>query len=132
MAKIIILFGSFILFIASADEVKDVQSEKIFRSKKNSFRKTEKPEYLISDIYRTGEYLIYDCKKRHFACVNKESFVRCKEKRQESFRLRYSHHPCVPLKNFKEQDLCFKKQLELIEQIPDKKFCINTDRKLLN
>jgi hypothetical protein len=130
MAKIIILFGSLISFIAIAGE--ESKNATVFEKAQIKNKKATGPEYLISNTYRNGEYLIYDCKKRHFACVNNESFAYCKNKRKESFELRQSHHPCAPLKKFKEQELCFKKQVELIGQVPNKKFCINVNRKLLN
>ncbi|MBT7608119.1 MAG: hypothetical protein HN576_00080 [Bacteriovoracaceae bacterium] len=130
MAKIIILFGSLLAFIAFADESN--KGQPTFNNEKMNFKKKSGPEFLISGTYRNGEYLIYDCKKRHFACVNNDSYANCEKRRKESFELKYSFLPCVPLKKFKEQRLCFKKQVELIGQVPDKKFCINVKRSLLD
>ena len=121
MVKIIILFGSFFILTSYAKD-----------EKKSNVQNLEKPEYLISETYRNGAYLIYDCKERHFACVNDESYKLCQDNRKKSFLLRQSHHPCAPLKKFTEQSFCFKQQIKLIEKNPDKKFCINIDRKLLN
>jgi hypothetical protein len=130
MAKIIILYGSLFMFLSyGADENKN---ELAISYEKLKARKSNNSEFLISSEYRNGEHLIYDCKKRHFACVNDESFEYCQKKRKESFKLRYTHHTCVPLKKFKDQPSCFEKQIEIIGQIPNKNFCINFDRKLVN
>ena len=33
--------------------------------------------FYISNLYRSGSYLIYDCQKGYYACVNKDSFEFC-------------------------------------------------------
>ena len=38
----------------------------------------------ISRFYRRGPYLIYDCKGKHFACVIKENFENCEERRKKA------------------------------------------------
>lgn len=147
MVKIIILFGSFIFqsFEVLAENViidspkplpnathTPTTEEDSVRKKNSPVALETRPEFLISPIYRNGEHLIYDCKKRHFACVNKESFEYCQRKRKEAFVLRYKYLPCVPLKKFKTQTKCYQKQIDIIGQIPNKKFCLNWDKKLLN
>ena len=124
MVKIIILFGSLFVFECFANDAKV--------GKKSNVQNLAEPEFLISETYRNGAYLIYDCKERHFACVNEESYKLCQDNRKKSFIRKHSHHRCAPLKKFDQQANCFKVQMNLIEKNPDKRFCINLDRKLLN
>ncbi|MCK5074349.1 MAG: hypothetical protein KAQ98_13045 [Bacteriovoracaceae bacterium] len=80
----------------------------------------------ISDKYDAGNYLIYDCIGRHFACVNGKSFRWCKLARKKSKILDRAVFACAPLKKFESLKECSKKQYELIHSMPSKIFCINS------
>jgi len=89
-------------------------------------------EWRMSWRYRRGKNLIYDCRKRHFACVNKDNFDRCKDERKESFRLNKSVLDCAPLKSYEEIGDCEDEQKKLVEKIPSKKFCVNHRKKIID
>ena len=86
----------------------------------------------ISWKYLRGANLIYDCKKRHFACVNNDNFEVCKEEREESFRLNKTVLACAPLKTYKDIGECEKEQKELVAKVPSKKFCVNHRKKIID
>ena len=90
-----------------------------------SRRRKNRDEPFISFRYRRGEYLIYDCSDRHFACVNADSFKKCKDERETAKSQRQHLFPCAPLKKFKTQKECFKAYYQAIHQEGDKSFCIN-------
>jgi len=75
--------------------------------------------------YYAGEYLIYDCKKRHFACVNKNGFEYCQLARKKTKREKHSIYACAHLKSFQTLTNCLEKQYELMHSLPSKLFCIN-------
>jgi len=76
--------------------------------------------------FYAGEYLIYDCKKRHFACVNKNGFEYCRLARKKTKLERHSVYACAHLKSFQTLTNCLEKQYEMIHSLPSKLFCINT------
>ncbi|MCO4795378.1 MAG: hypothetical protein KC493_16785 [Bacteriovoracaceae bacterium] len=88
-------------------------------------------EYRLSLKWRRGEYLIYDCRKRHFACVSKNSSKRCRKERDESFRSNDTVLKCAPLKKYKEVVDCEKDQKKFIDKITNKKFCLNYKKNLI-
>jgi len=55
-------------------------------------------EVQLNSKYRRGEYLVYDCDYRHFACINKDSLLNCKQP------------SCLMIKKLKDQPECFKAQ----------------------
>ena len=78
----------------------------------------------ISNIYLSGNHLIYDCIKKHFACVDAQSFNNCYELRIRA--ISYKEHkklPCAPLKKFKIQKECHDQQYILQRRRRAKKFC---------
>ncbi len=78
----------------------------------------------VSENWKAGAFLIYDCTGGHFACVNKSSFTKCKEMRTETLSLENSHYlPCAPLKMFKGQEKCIDIIYDLITRPRKKSFC---------
>jgi hypothetical protein len=76
--------------------------------------------------FYAGEYLIYDCKQRHFACVNKDGFEYCKLARKKTRIEGHSIYACAHLKSFDTLTNCLEKQYEFMHSLPSKFFCINT------
>lgn len=113
---------------ASAPE-EDKKPKKIVPSGEFS---EKQQEWIMSWKYRRGANLIYDCRKRHFACVNNDNFERCKEERAESFRLNRSVLSCAPLKTFEYIGSCEDEQKKLVDKIPNKKFCVNHRKKIID
>ncbi|MEI8347103.1 MAG: hypothetical protein WCG27_06535, partial [Pseudomonadota bacterium] len=62
----------------------------------------------ISEVYKSGMYLIYDCIERHFACVNNDGFERCREQRELSKKRGRGLLSCAPLKKFSTTPECNK------------------------
>ena len=120
--RIVFVISLFLSFEINGNEKKKKIEEVDFR----------RPEHFISKIYRSGHYLIYDCHKRHFACVNKGSFEYCQKRRKTALLLKKKRVPCAPLKNFSLLDKCIKNQLKFIGETVNKKFCLNPKVNLLN
>lgn len=79
----------------------------------------------ISDEYKQGEYLIYDCEGHYFACVDIDSYRTCQNKRSIAWKTRQLRLGCTPLKELSSVDLCIKQQYQLIFNGPEKTFCLS-------
>jgi hypothetical protein len=80
-------------------------------------------EYQITTDYKAGEFLIYDCRREFFACVDLESNEACLLKRNESIKLAEKKYPCAPLRKFKEKRECVLRNYTAIETARLKRFC---------
>ncbi|MBI2521189.1 MAG: hypothetical protein HYV97_12250 [Bdellovibrio sp.] len=79
----------------------------------------------ISRKYSEGEFLIYDCQSRHFACVDEASYQRCKSERKTGLDTKASRVlPCAPLKFFSKFADCTKKQYVLQHRRHNKSMCL--------
>lgn len=87
--------------------------------------KLKRSEKLISYDYWQGKYLIYDCKGRHFICVDEKGYDACTKKRENSYVKRRYNLGCAPLKEYKNQDKCFSAVYTIVHSIKSKKFCLN-------
>lgn len=87
------------------------------RAYAENFRRfhTESP---IGEGLFKGPFLVYLCKKRHFACVNNESIVNCEN--DESMG-------CLIIKKFEGQKECFKNQYEAMLKMKIDSFCKSAD-----
>lgn len=79
----------------------------------------------ISQKYFLGRFLIYDCKDRHFGCVNLPSFFNCREARDVDKENKEVFLSCVPLKQYKSLKDCTDAYLSIIYRRTNKSFCIN-------
>ncbi len=79
----------------------------------------------ISNEYFQGQYLIYDCRQRHYVCVNSASFDKCRGRRDEALDERRFLLPCAPLLEFKSQKECFQEHYKQVHQLGNRKFCVN-------
>jgi hypothetical protein len=82
-----------------------------------------KINYQIDWQYVAGEYLIYDCQRSHYACVNKDGSQNCKEERTFAIETKAKSYPCVPLKKFETKSACVGKQYKLVDIEAKKRFC---------
>jgi len=82
-------------------------------------------EPYISIRYRRGNFLIYDCRKRHYLCVNKQGFAKCKKERSDSLDRKRNNLRCTPLKSYETQKDCFAASYKQIHSIKNKSFCVN-------
>lgn len=83
----------------------------------------QKEEPRISNKWYRGNYLIYDCAKGSFICVNSVSFEYCENQRKEDIDNRYPTLRCAPLKRFESQKKCFDVQYKSIHNQLPKAFC---------
>lgn len=79
----------------------------------------------ISQKYASGEYLIYDCIDRHFACVDKYSYEECQLAREQSITDKEAGLACAPLMKYEFFLQCAFQQQRYIESRPNKSFCLN-------
>lgn len=80
-------------------------------------------DYPIDLKYKAGSYLIYDCKRSHYACVDKDGHSSCKEERAFAIQTKEKALPCAPLKKFDDKKSCVLKQYEVVAINAAKRFC---------
>ncbi len=79
----------------------------------------------ISNKWFQGNYLVYDCDKGFFACVNNTSYSLCSSQRTTRIEERNPALGCAPLKRFNTQEECFKVQYQKLHNQMPKLFCIH-------
>lgn len=84
---------------------------------------TKKSNYQITNRYKGGAYLIYDCDGEYYACVDEDSSVKCRERRDKSISKKEARLPCAPLKKFDDKKTCLQKNYEVLESVAVKRFC---------
>lgn len=107
--------------VKTEKEVKMTIEEEQQRSQVQKSR--EEPR--ISNKWFKGNYLIYDCDKGFFACVNSVSNTQCIEQRATRIEDRSPALGCAPLKRFSTQEDCFKVQYEKMHNQTAKVFCLH-------
>lgn len=113
MKIILIILSLFYLVHVSANERKESGSR--FRSE------------WISEKYKSGPFLIYNCEDLYFVCVDEDAFLSCKEERDKARHRRDFRLPCAPLKEFDHFDLCVVAQYEKMAQKRAMHFCLGGD-----
>ncbi len=103
----------------------DVLTEKTKKEKEanEEFFRKQAEEYRISEKYRAGNFLIYDCVDQHYVCVDEYSFLTCGEKREKDKSEKKSDFRCTPFKKFKTKEECLKKNDEMIVRKSSASFC---------
>lgn len=102
---------------------KDAEKSNKTDSEKMDKMERDKYEPRISDKWFRGNYLIYDCEKGNFICVNLFSFNQCQSQREEDKKQKQTHLRCAPFKKFPTQKKCFAEQYRQIENQKPKVFC---------
>ena len=85
----------------------------------------ERYEPRISNKWFRGSYLIYDCEKGNFACVNKTGLQRCEREREEDKKESKPNLRCAFFKKFPTQEDCFKEQYRQINNQKPRVYCMN-------
>ena len=80
-------------------------------------------DYEINWKYKAGEYLIYDCERRHYACVNHEGNSNCLEERNFAIKKKLNNYPCAPLAKFDDKKSCVEKNYKIVDIDAPKRFC---------
>lgn len=81
----------------------------------------KKSQYPINSRYKAGQYLIYDCFGRYYTCVEEDSYLACKTKREQNQTK--GAYLCAPLKKFKNKEECVAQNYQAIETNTLQRFC---------
>ncbi|EQC46106.1 hypothetical protein [Bacteriovorax sp. Seq25_V] len=68
-------------------------------------------EVQLNQKYRRGEYLVYDCEYKHFACINRDSLVNCKLP------------SCLNIRKYSNQPECFQAQEAGMQKSRTDRYC---------
>ncbi|MFP5385656.1 MAG: hypothetical protein ACLGHN_06220 [Bacteriovoracia bacterium] len=80
---------------------------------------------IISEEYEAGPFLIYDCKDKHWVCVQPSYYENCKTLRKNDLAQREGlYHTCAPVGKFPTKKSCFQRQLFLTTHNHGNRFCI--------
>lgn len=79
--------------------------------------------YLIDWHYHAGAYLIYDCEREHYACVDLDANDNCREERNFAKEKKLPMLPCAPLKKFENKILCVEENYKVVDLGAKKRFC---------
>ncbi len=82
----------------------------------------------ISNRYYKGPVLIYDCRDRHFVCVDQVSADDCHQGRTEALKKNRFDLVCAPLKVFKTEPECVAEHYRRVHEGVDKSWCYNERR----
>ncbi len=109
---LLLLFFRFVVQSEVAPTVKNTSGE---------FYKNNIEKAVISSLYRRGEYLIYDCINKHFACVIGPHYERCRETGTKE--IVYDSNFCLKIKEFQDQPSCFVAHEQFSDKSRMKFFC---------
>lgn len=88
---------------------------------------------IISDNYEAGQYLIYDCKEKHWTCVMETYFKECAEKREKDLlNIDEVYHSCAPIEKYPNKRSCFQRQLFLTSHNFGQRVCVKESWKEKN
>lgn len=79
--------------------------------------------YKMDANYRSGQFLIYDCDKKIYTCVDDLSNEDCKDKRAKNIFMREKLYSCAPLKKYSDRIECLKDNYQIMEKAPFTRFC---------
>ncbi len=89
-----------------------------------SHAESMKEDYPIDLLHQAGEYLIYHCERKHYACVNKRSFDDCAEERTKVLENQKEEKlPCYRLIKFDDKVSCVKANYKAVDSLELKRFC---------
>lgn len=80
---------------------------------------------IISEKYYDGQFLIFDCSKRHWACVDIDGYKLCEKERDEARKNIKRNLACAPFKEFKTKKECEIFQQSKVNNPEGKKFCLH-------
>lgn len=84
---------------------------------------TKLANFKINELYRAGEYLIYDCRLKAFTCVDENSNETCKMRREDSKARKNRKLSCAPLKKFDDREKCLIENYKALEAAHFERFC---------
>ncbi len=85
----------------------------------------ETDSFYITPHYFNGSYLIYDCRKGHFACVSEFNFKECQQYSKVDIAEENNYLRCIPFKVFELKKECLVKLIDLTNNSFYVSSCIN-------
>jgi hypothetical protein len=82
-----------------------------------------KSDFQIDWKYRAGPYLIFDCERNHYACVDTFGNSNCQEERNFAIGKKLISYPCAPLKKFDDKKACVEKTYQIMGRNALHRFC---------
>ncbi|HXH29459.1 MAG TPA: hypothetical protein VNJ01_01480 [Bacteriovoracaceae bacterium] len=79
--------------------------------------------------YQDGEFLIYNCREKHWACVKSETFDECLEDRNADPSELDPLHSCAPVGRFATTRSCFDRQSFMSTQAFGTRVCVRDEWK---
>lgn len=79
----------------------------------------------FSSKYEGGAYLIYDCVDKHWVCVLESYYLDCEKLRSEDLDNNKLDLSCAPIGSFETKKSCFQRQLYMVSQNYETRFCIH-------
>ncbi len=79
--------------------------------------------YPIDWKYKAGEYLIYDCERSYYACVDKEGQETCKKERNAALENKSKDLKCASLKKFQNKKSCVIENYNVLYRNAFRRFC---------
>lgn len=83
----------------------------------------KKIDYQITDKFKAGSNLIFNCQNSYYTCVDNDSYSLCQEMRAAAIEKKLAVYPCAPLKSFPTKTQCAQKNYEVVESLAKKRFC---------
>lgn len=80
-------------------------------------------DFQIDETYKSGNNLIYDCARKHYACVNNDGWDLCTSNREKDKEHKEKEYSCSPLKKFNDKTKCVLKNYQVMEKNAWKRFC---------
>ena len=105
----------FLFLIISMNSFAETEAEKYAQSRKT--------DYKIDWKYNAGEYFIYDCERKNYACVNLEGNTNCLEERNFAIEKKETSYPCAPLGKFNDKKSCVEKSYKIVDINALRRFC---------
>lgn len=112
-----------ILSLFSLSVMAETKLEEKVKSAAQIYDESRNPDFQIDWKYKAGEYLIYDCERSHYACVNLDGFNNCSEERNFAIEKKSAFYPCAPFKKFADKKSCVEKNYKVVDVGAIKRFC---------
>lgn len=84
---------------------------------------TKRSNYAIDWKYHAGQFLIYDCDRKHYACVDSDGFDKCTTARNKSKAEKAKKYSCAPISKYENKEACVLANYKVLESLALKRFC---------
>lgn len=77
----------------------------------------------LSSTWTSGSHLIYDCKQKHWVCVDKDGVELCNKLRGWAKNIDKMSLKCTVIKSFQADSECISAQKRKVEELIPTTFC---------